>query len=396
VTRRAAPRVLHVVTSDAFAGTERHVLYLTRELRALGCAAELACPPSASRLRAEAARSGIPVRPARCRPRAWLAALACEVAREPPAVLHVHDGRAAVASAVLSRLGGGVLVRTQHFTRPASLERGGLGGVASLRLHRVLNRRLEGYVAVSRSVADAALERRETGSAEVVVIAPGIEMPDETLLVAARAARAAAPQPVVAFAGRLEPERRLDVLLRAIALVREQLPGCRFPIAGSGAAERDLKRLAAELDIEDAIAWKGWVADPYAMLAGAHVYVNPWPWEGFGMAMAEAMALALPVVAVDSGASTNMVRTGVTGLLVAGGDAPALAAAIVTLARDRDLAASMGEAAREQSTALYGASATAEATLALYRRLLVPAPSERPAGRASSECDLGQPAEVRS
>ena len=366
----AAIRVLHVVSSDKFGGIERHVLNLIPELRALGCAAELACPPTAVRLRDEALAAEIPLLPSgRCRPRLWLAAVLREVAAAPPEVLHVHDGRAAIAGALLSLVARGPLIRTQHFTDPASVERSGLSRRASLGMHRSLNRRLDGYTAVSQIVADGARERRETGHAEVVVIPPAIELPSHDALVSAQEERARLAHPVVAFAGRLEEERQLHVLLHAIPLVRAHLPRCHFVLAGAGAAERRLRLLAARLGIDAAITWSGWVADTNSVLSRAHVYVNTWPREGFGMAMAEAMALGLPVVAINAGASIEMVDPGVTGLLVAEGDSEALAAAVVRVLTDPELAANMGRAARVRAMSLYGAERTARDTLAFYRRL---------------------------
>lgn len=364
-------RVLHVVSSESFAGIERHVVSLTRELRVLGCAAEVACPPNATRLRQEARAAGIPLLPSGSfRPHLWGAAVARNVSDHPPEVIHVHDGRAAIAGVLLAHLADAVLLRAQHFTHPASATRSGLRRRVSLGLHRALNRQLDGYIAVSRAVADGARERREAERAEVVVIPPAIDLPPAEAISRAREERARLPGPVVVFAGRLENERCLDVLLRAIPLVRERLPDCRFVLAGSGAAESDLRALATGLGVEDTITWTGWVADTYSVLGQAHVYVNTWPREGFGMAMAEAMALGLPVVAVDAGASAELVDPGVTGLLVAPGDSAALASALAHVLSDRDLLARMGRAASERALSLYGASRTARDTFALYQRMI--------------------------
>jgi glycosyltransferase involved in cell wall biosynthesis len=365
-----ALRVLHIVSSDAFAGVERHVLRLTGELRALGCAAELACPPSAARMRTEAGAKQITVHPSRTLlARAWLGAVARDVRRQPPHAIHLHDGRSAVAGALLAPLARGLVIRTQHFTRPASVERPGWRKPASIALHRALNRTLDGYIAVSQSVANEARARHETGNAEVVVIPPGIQLPGTELVVQARAAREESREPVVTYIGRLEAEKRVDVLLEAIPRVRDQLPECRFVIAGSGGAEKELRQLAGRLGIDAAITWAGWVAEPDAVLKDAHVYVNPEPWEGFGMAMAEAMAFGLPVVAVNSGASAEMVEDGITGFLVSSGDSAALATAIGSLAGDRRQAAEMGEVARQRAVRRYGVERTARATLAFYQRL---------------------------
>jgi len=364
-------RVLHVVSSETFAGIERHVLSLTRELRALGCAAELACLPNATRLREEACAAGIPLLPSgRFRPRLWIPALARNVADDPPDVVHVHDGRAAVAGALLTYVADAVLLRAQHFTHPASVTRSGLSRCLSLALHRTLNRQLDGYVAVSRAVAEAARQRRETGRSEVTVIPPAVDLPPAEAIARAREQRAGLRGPVVVFAGRFEAERCLDVLLHAIPRVREQLPDCRFVLAGSGAAENDLRSVAVRLGVENAITWTGWVTDTYSVLGPAHVYVNTWPHEGFGMAMAEGMALGLPVVAVDAGASVELVDPGVTGLLVPPADPAALAAAIVGVIGDTEVLARMSRAASARALSLYGAARTARETLALYQRMV--------------------------
>jgi glycosyltransferase involved in cell wall biosynthesis len=362
-------RVMQVVTAVTFAGIERHVVNLSRELAHLGCTVEVACPPAAYRLREEAAVAGIAVTPSAAVPQAaWLPGIARGIVSARPQVLHVHDGRAAVIGAPLARLTRAGFVRTQHFTLPASFHRGGWRGRGSLALHRLVNGRLDAYVAVSNSVEAGAVARREIHS-EAVVIPPAITLPDQDVVVRAREARRRLPTPVVVFAGRFEAERRLDVLLRAIPLVLALVPDCRFVLAGSGTEDEGLRHLAAQLGVADAITWTGWLADPYDVLGRAHVYVNTWPGEAFGMSMAEAMALELPVVAVDAGANGEMVEDGVTGFLVPENDPVALARALARLATDRAGSATMGEAARLRAVSRFGASYTAESTLALYRRI---------------------------
>lgn len=371
-----APRVLHLVTSDAFAGIERQVVSLSRALRAKGCRAELACPPSAHRLRTAAAAAGVPVVPSTAgSSRTWLLGLVRDTLTDRPVVLHVHDGRSALVGAGLSRVAGGLFVRSQHFVHTATLDRTGVAKRMSLVAHRRLNNQLDGYVAVSQAVADAGRARRETGRALVTIIPPAIDLPSPDAVDRAREARRALAGRVVVFAGRLEPERQLDVLLRAIPLVRAELPDCHLLLAGSGSAERELQQLSVELGIGDAITWAGWVPDTYDVLANAHAYVNTWPREAFGMAMAEAMAIALPVIAVDAGANSEMVDDGTTGYLARESDPRDLARAIVRQLTDRARAAEMGEAARLHALATFGAAATATATLALYETLGLTTPT---------------------
>ena len=101
----------------------------------------------------------------------------------------------------------------------------------------------------------------------------------------------------LAFAGRFEAEKRIDVLLEGLALARREVPELPAVIAGGGRQEEELHALAERLELNGAVEWPGWVKEPDETLGRVHFYVNPWPDEGFGMAMAEAMSFELPVVA---------------------------------------------------------------------------------------------------
>jgi L-malate glycosyltransferase len=364
-------RVLHLVTSDAYAGLERHVVQLAGELARLGCVAEIACPPTAARLRAEALERNIAVLPARTEPRrrGWLFDVAHSIVRGPARSVHMHDGRSAVAGALLAPLAGGLVVRTQHFMRPASAERTGLAQAGSLTLHRQLNRNLDGYVAVSEAVALAAIERRETGRAKMAVIPPGIELPDPAAVADASAWRRHASSPIVVFAGRLEPERHLEILMRAAPTILQAVPGSRILIAGSGSSEDTLKRLCIDLGIDHAVEWAGWVPDSASVFARGNVYVNTCPREAFGMAVAEAMTWGLPVVAVDSGGNRELVDHGRTGLLVPPADSPALASSIVRLLGDPETARALGDAGRARAVGAYGSARIGDRMISFYEEL---------------------------
>ncbi len=87
-------------------------------------------------------------------------------------------------------------------------------------------------------------------------------------------------------------------------------------------------------------------------------------------AVLEYMAAARPIVATAVGATPELIRDGVHGLLVPPNDAPALAAAIDRLLTDRDLACRLGEAARERAMKRYSRSAMIRRFEAFYTRLV--------------------------
>jgi glycosyltransferase involved in cell wall biosynthesis/O-antigen ligase len=357
-------RVVHVVTSENFAGTERHVLQLAKGLLGTECEPVIACPPGARRLRAEAAAAGVPVLPA-------AGARLLEILEgDPPHVIHAHDGRSAVLGWRLASSGPTRLVRTQHFIETASAGRRGWLRAASLAAHRALNADVDAFVAVSASVAEAAKTRGEADPRKVVVIPPGTELPTLDDVRSARAARRKQRAPMVAFVGRLEAEKSVSLLLCAAALVVERLPGCRFVIAGAGSLEDELRGLARSLGIEEAVSWLGHVDDVGPVLASAHVYAQPCDVDGFGLATTEAMAYELPVVGRAAGGTAEIVEDEISGLLVEEADPSAFADAIVRLASDRPLGARMGKKGRVRVAKLFAVERTVEDTLAVYRRVL--------------------------
>ena len=153
----------------------------------------------------------------------------------------------------------------------------------------------------------------------------------------------------VLYVGRLIDEKRVDLLLDAIALLRASLPALRCAIVGDGPERIALERQAARLDLGNQVAFLGHVDDAaaFGLMKAAKVFVQPSMREGFGMTVAEAQACgAVPVVVrSDASAAPDLVRDGVDGVVV---DATpsAIAEAVLTLLRDPGRRAAISIAAR--------------------------------------------------
>lgn len=130
----------------------------------------------------------------------------------------------------------------------------------------------------------------------------------------------------VLFVGRLDEEKRVPELLRAVA----GLPRVRAEIVGDGSCRLELTALAAELGITDRVRFLGLVDEDELVAAyrRASVFCMPGVAELQSMATMEAMAAGLPVVAADAVALPHLVRPGVNGWLYPPGDVPALAGAL--------------------------------------------------------------------
>ena len=159
---------------------------------------------------------------------------------------------------------------------------------------------------------------------------------------------AAVPQCIAIYTGRISPEKGIESLIKALARIKE-LP-ISLRIAGTGPEEyiAALKSLAEKEGVRDRIEWLGFVPDIFAEIGNADICVAPSIWrEPFGLTIIEFMSQGKPVITTDNGAQKEIITDGIDGLLVAPGDADALAKAIRTLANDEGLRKRMGEEARQ-------------------------------------------------
>lgn len=176
----------------------------------------------------------------------------------------------------------------------------------------------------------------------------------------------------IVFVGRLHPQKGVDSLLRATALLRARRPGSdvRLDVVGDGPLRDELTVLSRELGIAEVVRFLGDRDDVSAILDRADVFALPSRAEGISNALLEAMAAGMPVVATAIPGNTDVVTNGHDGLLVAVDDPPSIAAAIERLMDDRELRARLGRAARRTIGSRFAIDMVADRYLALYRELL--------------------------
>ncbi len=164
------------------------------------------------------------------------------------------------------------------------------------------------------------------------------------------------------FVGRLVTQKGLDVLFRALAMMKGH-HDWTLTIAGEGPLKDELAMAAQQLGIGDRVTFRGWLERGQlpAVYKDADAFVLPSRDEGMPNAMLEAMAAGLPVIGSRVSGLEEVVSDGETGLLVSPDDADRLNNALRQVIEDRDLTFKMGQAARQRVEERYSWQFAADA-----------------------------------
>jgi glycosyltransferase involved in cell wall biosynthesis len=199
-------------------------------------------------------------------------------------------------------------------------------------------------VAVSESTADD-LARRGFSPERIRVIPNGVDIDHFT---PPDSPGERYPDPSLLYLGRLKRYKRIDLVLRAMARLRERGVFCRFRIAGKGDHRAKLEALVGRLGLADRVDFLGFVTEEekLELLRRSWIHVLTSPREGWGISNLEAAACGTPTIASDSPGLRDSVRHGETGLLTPHGDVAALSDGIARLISGTEERRSMEKRAR--------------------------------------------------
>jgi L-malate glycosyltransferase len=364
-------RILHVVANRWWTGSADPALDVARALQERGHAVWFACVRG-DVLEAHVRASGVSLveelsleRTARP---SWLAAqigtLRRVVQEREIDVVHAHQTHDHWLAALGRRGTGARLVRTVHHRRAAH------AGPAA----RWLLKRTDALIAVSGGIA-ARLRATGAPAAQVTVVPGAVDSERFTPGVDGAPVRlelGLGDAPTVGCVARMVPKRGHDVLLRAMARLRDRMPDVRLVLVGRGEGQPALESLVRELGLEKTVVFAGYRgADLPAVLAALDCFVLL----GVGSeetcrAVLEAMAVARPVVAAPVGAVPEIVVDGETGWLVTA-TPDAVAAALEAAVSDRARGRQLGEAGRRRVEALFTPARRALLVEGVYRQVLV-------------------------
>lgn len=369
---------------EVFGGAEQQCLRLAKALRALGHAPQILTSRSDPATPGEETLAGIPVTriltpaPPQIGGRSLASTLLW--ARRVKAWARAHRAEIDLVHCHQAKLNAWIGVRLARALGVPSLVKPGSAG-PNFDLARLAKKRfLYGHLA-SREIA-ARADRMVAISAEMAadltafgvsagrmtaipngVALPGSATPD--VRQAQRAALGVAEDtPLLLFVGRMEPQKNVETLLRAVAGRAVHLV-----LLGDGALLEAHRAEAADLGLGARVQFLGRVSDVRPYLAAADLFVLPARAEGMSNALLEAMAAGRPAVASAVAGTTDLIADGVSGFLYGPPeDAVALGAAI-----DRALAAPterIGRAARATIREGYTMEQIAARYVRLYEDLL--------------------------
>jgi len=228
------------------------------------------------------------------------------------------------------------------------------------------------FVGVSSNVLDHAIRFEGVRPARARVIYNGIDVGVYDRTPAGGCRREfdiGADEFLFGTIGRLVAQKGVDGLLGAFRKVRRELPRARLIIVGDGPERQKLMELARALGLDGAVVFAMLRRDVPALLKDFDCFVLASRREGLPLSLLEAMAAGVPVVATRVGGNSEVVESGLDGVLVRPGAVDELAAAMTAIARDAELRERLARNARSKARADFSKESFLRRSQQLYMEL---------------------------
>jgi glycosyltransferase involved in cell wall biosynthesis len=293
------------------------------------------------------------------------APLVAQLRRRRIDLLHAHMFGSNVWGAMLGRAAGvPVVVAHEHGVR---LERSRLRAAFDREL---VGRAADVLVVVSESDRRRLIHLEGVPSAKVRVVPNGVPPVPPPRADLRKELAIPDGAPVIGALTVLRPEKALDVLIEAAALLRPEFPDLRVLIAGTGPEEGRLRRLVAERGLSGTVLLLGFRPHVADVLAALDVTTHPSDREGSPLAVLESMAAGKAIVATGVGGVPALLSDEEHALLVPPRDPTALAAAVGRVLHDETLRERLGRNARERQQRTFDISTTVTQLEDLYEQLV--------------------------
>ncbi|MGC8741479.1 MAG: glycosyltransferase [Candidatus Sumerlaeaceae bacterium] len=230
------------------------------------------------------------------------------------------------------------------------------------------------FISNSEAGRQATIQREKFAPSRIEVIYSGIparEIPfGRREEIRANLGVGCAAYPVVGILANLREMKGHRDVIEALPKILAEFPQTIFLFAGRDDSDGAIERTAQQKGVAHAIRFLGYVEDTPTLLAAIDIFCLPSHWEGLPAAVLEAMHAGLPIVTTRVGGIPELVRHGHEALLIEPRNPQQLAGAICELARNRELAAQLSEAAKARAVAEFSIEAMVKKTAEIYHTLL--------------------------
>lgn len=356
-------RVVQLVTDHERGGTPLRLARLARQLHARGVEVHAGCLARPGPVTHELASAGIPTFACDARDARSvfaIAHLAQHLRRIRPDLIHATLTHANVAARLVG-VGLGIPV---------------IGSTATIEVERLWHRAIEratipfdrSHIVNSASVAAFVIRVYDVPPWRVHIVPPSIELPvHPSDRAASRAALGLGPHEfVVAWVGRFDPVKRLDVLVHVAEILR-RVP-VRFLLVGDGPDRPRIEQLLRQSRAACLVQLLGWRNDVGAILAASDAFLFPSRTEGMPNAVLEAMASGLPIVASDIPVLRELSAGGTRIRLVSSPRPIDYASALLALRDNPEQRTRLGTAAADWTRAHLTPETTLTRLWHVYRR----------------------------
>ena len=372
--------ILHVITRLVPGGAQDSTIAACEQMARRGYEVALACAPEAERV-SEARERGIRVitvpsfRREVC-PwhdlRAFIRLLGIIRAGRYD-VVHTHTSKAGVLGRVAARLAGTpVVVHSPHGSIFSSHYYGRAGLATIAWVERSAGLFADRIIPLAQGALEDYLRHRLAPRRKYTLVYTGMEVDRfkgaRVDLRAKRVQLGLPPAvPVIGMIAQLTPEKGHDIALRAFSQVVKTVPDARLLIVGEGNQRGAIEQDIRDLGLGFHTVLTGYRKDIPEILSAVDISLHPSHMDGLPRSLVEAMLAGKPVVATSVGGIPEVACDGETALLVEPGDSCALAAALLRLLGDVDLARRLGEQGRESASGRFSLDRMVDEWLGVYK-----------------------------
>ena len=358
-------RILHVETGKHLYGGALQVLYLMQGLKARSCQNTLVCAVASEIGKAAGEAAAVYEVPmAGELDPGFVLRLGRIIRIEQPDIVHVHSRRGA-------DLWGGIAARLTK-TRVVVTRR--VDNPEPPRLARAKYRLYDRVVTISEGIRQVLLTEGVVAD-KVVCVPSAVDISRyENVCEKAWFCREFGIQPcdkVIGLIAQFIARKGHRYLIEAAPGILAHFPETRFLFLGQGHLQKKLQEVSRRTNIADQLRFAGFRTDLERILPCLDLVVHPATMEGLGVCLLQAAASGLPIVATRVGGIPEIVHDGVSGYLVAPGDARALTDAVLSLLQDPGKANRFGQAGREIVRLHFSIEAMVAGNQRVYRQVLL-------------------------